>query len=194
MIYHCDKGEEIKEYEITAQGFLEVIGTVAHVGYLLYPRRDGGVDKEYVPIETLFNEEHIKSTETSVITLNHPPLGVDINPNSWGYSKGSIKKTIKNEDAQSLMVKMIIGSQDAIASVQNGITCLSMGYSVEREQVNKDEYVQTKRICNHIAIVQKGRAGRAKIHLDNEMDYRLDSELINFREVIMPVRITKIKL
>lgn len=194
MIYHYDKGADIQKYNETAQGFLEVEGTVAHVGYLLYPRKDGGLDKEYVPIETLFAKEHIESTDTAVITLNHPPQGITVNPQYWNYSKGSIKSTIKKEDKKCLDVKMIIGSEDAIMAVKNGITCLSMGYEVEREQIGENEYVQTSRICNHIAIVQKGRASKAKIHFDSFENNYIDSKLKRFYNVSYSIKLKKIHL
>lgn len=194
MIYHCDKGEDIKNIEITAQGFLKVIGTVAHVGYLYYEEAGGGIRKEYVPIETLFSEEHIKSTETSVPTLNHPPAGIEVNPQFWAYSKGSIQKALKNEDKQSLMVEMIIGSQDAIDAIKSGITCLSMGYSCDVEQIGENEYIQKRRICNHIAIVEQGRAKGAKLHLDQIQDSLIDKNLKQFYQQIYPIKLKSITL
>jgi hypothetical protein len=194
MIFHCDKGQTIEKFDITDQGFLKLVGTVAHVGYLSYTRKDGGIDKEYVPVETLFAPEHINSTETAVITLNHPPQGISVSPRFWSYNKGSVKNTIKNDEQKTLMVEMIVGSEDAILAIQQGITCLSMGYSVERKQTGENSYIQTKRICNHIAIVEKGRASKARIHLDSFEKLNIDSKLNDFMEVIYPIRLTKITL
>jgi hypothetical protein len=194
MIFHCDKGQTIEKFDVTEQGFLRVIGTVAHVGYLSYTGKDGDTYREYVPIETLFANEHINSTETAVITLNHPPQGIEVSPRFWSYNKGSVKSTIKNNTEKSLMVEMIVGSEDAILAIKQGITCLSMGYSVEREQIDKNTYIQKKRICNHIAIVEQGRASKAKIHLDSLDEFRIDAKLRDFYTVIYPIKLKRITL
>lgn len=189
MIYHCDKASDIEKYEITAQGFLRITGTVAHVGYLDYPQKDGTIEREYVPIETLFDQKHIDSTETASVTLFHPPGASNVTPQTFSsYSQGMVKRVIKDEGKEALLTDMIICGEKAIQAIKNGITALSMGYTATRKQVGENEFIQTERICNHISIVQKGRADKAKLHLDS-YDHQYDNEIRQFYQIIYPLEV-----
>lgn len=189
MIYHCDKASNIERYEVTAQGFLRIIGTVAHVGYLDYPQKDGRIEREYVPIETLFDQKHIDSTETASVTLFHPSGAYNVTPETFSnYAQGMVKKTIKDENSESLLTELLICGEKAIQAIKNGITALSMGYTAKRKQIGENEFIQTERICNHISIVQKGRADKARLHLDS-YNNQYDNEIRQFCQLIYPIEI-----
>jgi hypothetical protein len=173
-VFHLDKGK-VNRFEVTAQNFLKLYGTVATEGILEYPQADGTIKKEYVPPETLFDSEHIESTNSAPITLYHPPNGIEVTPNTYKeFSIGTVKKVICNRRGKSLDVELLICREDGILAIQNGITALSMGYRALVDDLGNNEFIQTKRICNHIAVVRKGRAEGAKLHfdsMDNELRY-----------------------
>lgn len=153
-----------------SNGFIRILGTIANVGWLTYRSPDGTVSKEYVGPDVLFEEEHLDSIKGTSLTLNHPPEV--ISPDNYSvYNKGSIGTIpIKEEKKGELRYEIIVCDKEAIASVKEKKTVdLSMGYYAEVEPIKgTKEFRQTKRICNHIALVERGRAEKAKLlHLDH---------------------------
>jgi uncharacterized protein len=84
--YRIDKGGRITS-KIDENGYLRIDGVVAHVGILEYMDDDGTIIREFVPEETLFDEESLKSLAGAPVTLQHPP--VMVTPSNYKqYSHG----------------------------------------------------------------------------------------------------------
>jgi len=151
-------------------GFLRVDGLAAKVGIMSYINTDGSVRHELVTHETLFNADSIQSLKGVPVTNNHPP--VLINPENYNqYSGGSVTDSKRSDSA--LSVSLSINNNDAIEAVKSGKKELSCGYAVELDntpgtwQGQNYDAIQTKRIYNHLAIVNKGRAGsECRLNLD----------------------------
>lgn len=168
MERHYDRGK-INKFETMggSGGMIRLFGTIAESGWLEYVRADGGTREEFVPTETLFDEEHLQSIGGTTLTLGHPPEMV--NPSNYKkYTVGSTgTQIIKRPDLGCVDIVTVICDEQAINLVRDGkITDLSMGYLCETELIEGNKFRQIKRICNHNALVEAGRAEGAKLHLD----------------------------
>lgn len=161
--YRIDKGGRITS-KIDENGYLRIDGVVAHVGILEYMEEDGTIIREFVPEETLFDEESLKSLAGAPVTLQHPPEMVT--PSNYKqYSQGSVNGMPKR-DGDNLVASMLVIGNEALHAVEyGGVTELSPGYSVDLDETpgewhgQKYDRVQRNRRYNHQAIVDAARGG-----------------------------------
>lgn len=161
--YRIDKGGRITS-KIDENGYLRIDGVVAHVGILEYMDDDGTVIREFVPEETLFDEESLKSLAGAPVTLQHPPEMVT--PSNYSqYSQGSVNGMPKR-DGDNLVASMLVIGNEALHAVEyDGVSELSPGYSVDLDETpgewkgQKYDRVQRNRRYNHQAIVDAARGG-----------------------------------
>lgn len=161
--YRIDKGGRITS-KIDDNGYLRIDGVVAHVGILEYMDDDGTVIREFVPEETLFDEESLRSLAGAPVTLQHPP--VMITPSNYKeYSQGSVNGMPKR-DGDNLVASMLVIGNEALHAVEyDGVSELSPGYSVDLDETpgewqgQKYDRVQRNRRYNHQAIVDAARGG-----------------------------------
>lgn len=161
--YRIDKGGRITS-KVDENGYLRIDGVVAHVGILEYMDDDGSIIREFVPEETLFDEESLKSLAGAPVTLQHPPEMVT--PSNYKeYSQGSVNGMPKR-DGDNLVASMLVIGNEALHSVEyDGVSELSPGYSVDLDETpgewqgQKYDRVQRNRRYNHQAIVDAARGG-----------------------------------
>lgn len=161
--YRIDNGGRITS-KIDENGYLRIDGVVAHVGILEYMEDDGTVIREFVPEETLFDEESLKSLAGAPVTLQHPP--VMVTPSNYKeYSQGSVNGMPKR-DGDNLVASMLVIGNEALHAVEyEGVSELSPGYSVDLDETpgewkgQKYDRVQRNRRYNHQAIVDAARGG-----------------------------------
>lgn len=161
--YRIDRGGRITS-KIDDNGYLRIDGVVAHVGILEYMDDDGTIIREFVPEETLFDEESLKSLAGAPVTLQHPP--VMVTPSNYKeYSQGSVNGMPKR-DGDNLVASMLVIGNDALHAVEyEGVSELSPGYSVDLDETpgewqgQKYDRVQRNRRYNHQAIVDAARGG-----------------------------------
>lgn len=161
--YRIDKGGRITS-KVDENGYLRIDGVVAHVGILEYMDDDGTVIREFVPEETLFDEESLKSLAGAPVTLQHPP--VMVTPSNYKeYSQGSVNGMPKR-DGDNLVASMLVIGNEALHAVEyEGVSELSPGYSVDLDETpgewqgQKYDRVQRNRRYNHQAIVDAARGG-----------------------------------
>lgn len=161
--YRIDKGGRITS-KVDENGYLRIDGVVAHVGILEYMDDDGTVIREFVPEETLFDEESLKSLAGAPVTLQHPPEMVT--PSNYKqYSQGSVNG-MPRRDGDNLIASMLVIGNEALHAVEyDGVSELSPGYSVDLDETpgewqgQKYDRVQRNRRYNHQAIVDAARGG-----------------------------------
>lgn len=161
--YRIDKGGRITS-KVDENGYLRIDGVVAHVGILEYMDDDGTIIREFVPEETLFDEESLKSLAGAPVTLQHPP--VMVTPSNYKeYSQGSVNGMPKR-DGDNLVASMLVIGNEALHAVEyGGVSELSPGYSVDLDETpgewqgQKYDRVQRNRRYNHQAIVDSARGG-----------------------------------
>ena len=137
----------------------------------------------YRPPETVFADEYLASMAHKPITDDHPSEAVTAD--NWdGLAKGWTGETIRKDEASGLVyVPMMLADGATIQKLTDGKREVSCGYSCELvwedgvtpEGARYDAKQINARI-NHIAIVDKGRAGSQCRIGDNWAEFNDDKE------------------
>jgi hypothetical protein len=116
--------------------------------------------------DEVFSPETLASFEGMAVTLDHPEdEGGDIlfvNPENYAeLSQGHIQNVRRGTgDKSDLMIAdVLVKRQEAIDAVMSGKTEVSCGYNAEYKPVSPGKAKQYQITGNHLAIVDKGRAG-----------------------------------
>lgn len=165
--------------EFTDEGFLKVPGHVARAGIQQYLAVELGLDGDphrivnvYRPEDEVFSEDSMASYAGADVTLEHPNGFVD----SKNYSLTSKGVVVGSGERDGDFVKcsLVVKDKATIDAIMSGKCELSAGYSafyVPETGVhdNKNyEFVQKGIKINHVAVVDRARAGgRARI-FDNQ--------------------------
>lgn len=171
----------ITRREWTDQGYLRVPGRVARTGvqhYLaselqLTDRKPDEIVGVYRPPAEVFSADSLSSYEDVDVTLDHPPNLVDA-ASYKQHAVGHTTDAARQED-NHVVVDLIIKDQDAIKAVESGKASLSAGYEAvyeyapgKTEDGQPYEFIQKDIRINHVALVDKGRAGNEARLLDHD--------------------------
>jgi hypothetical protein len=141
---------------------------------LNYIRSDGTFQQEIVTADELFREDSLETAGLAPVTLNHPPDGM-VTPKTWRkYAVGASGSKITANRIDGLVdVVFVIGDEEAIEAVESGrVREVSAGYSTLVEARSDGKFYQTNRQYNHLALVERGRAGHdVRLHLDALEDW-----------------------
>jgi hypothetical protein len=164
---------------LTTQGFLRSPAFLTRTGVFRYRKKDGTIVRELRHPDDVFHEDAIASLRMAPVTDNHPDDFVTPD-NVKLLSVGWISENIEIKD-DLIGATAIIADGATIRRVQSGKVELSCGYHADMVQekgvYNGEEYDcrQTNLRYNHVAIVDRGRAGaRVRLRLDAE-----DAELFD---------------
>lgn len=152
---------------------------VARIGYQFYLDKELGfeasekIKKEnngynvYRPEEEVFSEETLSSFEGKPVTDDHPQEQVT-SDNFQIYAKGNIKNVQRGDGDYKdyILADLVIWDKELVNKIENGKQAVSVGYSCDYEEHGKELW-QKDIICNHIAIVDEGRAGEKAVIRDN---------------------------
>jgi len=178
MAFRCDR-TPIENYEELPDGRLRVRATFSRVGPLDYIRSDGTVQTEYLDADELFRADSLKTAGLAPVTLGHPDEGF-VTPKNWRkYAVGASGSTITANRQDGLVeVVFLVGDEDAIAAIkEKKATQVSAGYSTTVEQRSDGKFYQTNRQYNHLALVERGRAGPdVKVHFDGLDDFAVQTD------------------
>jgi hypothetical protein len=164
-VVKMDKGE------FTPQGFLRAPAFFTRTGVFKYRKRDGSLVRELRHPDDVFAKESLDSLRMSPLTDDHPPQF--INPENYKkYSIGYISEQITTEQ-NKISGQVVVADKSAIMKVDTGKVELSCGYFSdlveEKGTYDGEEYDfrQTNIRYNHVALVDKGRAGsQVRLRLD----------------------------
>lgn len=155
---------------VTPEGYLLCSGVrIASTRTLAYrgdemgelPSRGGVVFMDRPP-EVLFSDETLASFEGKDVTIGHPNDLLD--PHNWrDHSVGVVREPRRGDgmDANYLVADLLIKDAKAIKAINDGLLEVSCGYDGERESTGPGRGRFTRIIGNHVALVEKGRAGPA---------------------------------
>lgn len=163
--------------EILENGFLRANNVImGRTGPQQYTSRELGVTKggEKTFIinvnrheEDVFHEDTLKSIEGKRVTLGHPKdeNGNLINVTSKNYDKYGVGYILNvRRDGNNIVGDIIVENEDVINLIVNkDVRELSLGYTSVYELDGDRDLKQTNIIVNHLALVEKGRAGNAMI-------------------------------
>ncbi|WGT37672.1 DUF2213 domain-containing protein [Lysinibacillus sp. 1 U-2021] len=153
----------IKDYMETPEGYLTVNVPITRPGVFPYQRQDGTVQMEAKLPEDIFSDRTIYSARSKPVTDGHPNEPVTID-NYQAYAKGMSHTDSRVEDFK-LYISLTVTDKALIEKIHEGYNEISIGFLsdvvAESGTYNGDQYefVQRNVEINHIAIVEKGRAG-----------------------------------
>jgi hypothetical protein len=170
VAYRYDRAK-LNDVERLPDGRLRVKATFSRVGPLNYLKGDGSIQVEHVTEDELFRADSLETAGLAPVTLNHPPEGM-VTPKNWKkYAVGASGSKVTANRADGLVeVAFVIGDEDAINAVEQGKASeVSAGYQTQVEQRADGNFYQTNRVYNHLALVERGRAGPSvRLHLDSD--------------------------
>lgn len=110
--------------------------------------------------QEVFRDETIASFEGKPVTVEHP--NEFVSPENWKkHSVGTVQNVQKGTgvDEGFLMADLLITDKGAIEHVNRDLPELSAGYDAEYTQTEVGHGVQRNILGNHVALVDRGRAG-----------------------------------
>jgi hypothetical protein len=151
----------------TPEGFLLCENVpVARTGEMMYkagevPVKDrGGVVRIKRTEDVVFDDVTISSFEGKPITLDHPDDFVT--PENWQQlAHGTVQNVRRGEGEQSdlLLADLLVTTEKAIRLVKGGLREVSCGYDADYAELEEGLGEQRNIVGNHVALVDKGRAG-----------------------------------
>ena len=182
----------------TDEGYLRGEAVVTRCGVFKYLNQDGTIRREARLPEYAFKKESLDSLKMIPVTNNHPTVLVDAT-NAKELSIGSTGETI-NIDGENILTTVTINVQDAISEIENNNKVeLSLGYTldlIEQKGVyNGQEYdcIQTNIKYNHLAVVERGRAGVSRLNFDSfECGMIVDENIKLERENMVKINIDNV--
>lgn len=174
IVRRFDNGSMVS-MEKTAEGFLKGIARVTRTGVFTYRNADGTLRRELRHPDEVFSRASLDSMKMIPITNLHP---TDKLVNADTAKQLSIGMTGENviPDGRFVMVPIAITTTDGVAAIEGGRQELSLGYETELEETPGTydgegyDFIQRKIGYNHLAIVDRGRAGAdVRLNMD-EMD------------------------
>lgn len=155
----------------TDEGFLCAPGRVSRTGIQQYLARELNLDGDpnrivnvYRPEDEVFKDESLSSFDGSDITIEHPDALVT----SKNYSKTSVGvvRGVARRDGEFTVCDLVVKDQRAIDAISRGKCELSAGYTAVYDNVpgiapdgTPYEFVQRDIKVNHVALVDRARAG-----------------------------------
>ena len=152
---------------------------VARTGYQYYDRRELDFEPSesvkrngpgydvFRPEAEVFSVETLSSLEGKPVTDDHPAELVT--SDNWNlYAKGNVKNARRGEGEYKdfILADLVVWDKGLIEKIENGKQAVSVGYSCDYEEVD-GELRQKDIICNHVAVVDEGRAGEKAIIRDS---------------------------
>ncbi len=179
-MFLSDRLQITTEREYTDEGFLKVPARISRTGIQEYLAVEMGIaDKEpndiirvFRPEEEVFSGNSLESFANKPVTDNHPPELVTAK-NAKQFSVGHAGPEVV-KDGMFAKTFVHVTDADAIAKIESGKVELSNGYTADIDWTpgvtpDGDQYdaIQRNIKGNHIAIVDRGRAGSACRLADN---------------------------
>lgn len=166
MLYYADRiSDNMSRRE--PEGYLICINVpIARSGTQQYQQDELGQDGDrmitvYRPEEEVFSTETMSSFEGMPVTNDHPDDPDGVNIDNWHFlNKGHCEHVRRGtgKDRDLLIADLVINDPQTIEDVENGKREISCGYTYELCEED-GKYVQRQIRGNHIAIVDRGRAG-----------------------------------
>ena len=169
-----DNARIVSSRRRTPEGFLVARAALTRTGAFTFSE-DAGDEFSgvlYRTPETVFHEETINSARIAGVTFGHQPVDAD----NWrsatvGNVTGEPVRAELHSGDTALEADIVIRDPATIAAVESGMSELSIGYRMQTvpssDQRFDRETLGPLRI-NHVAIVDRGRAGREVKIYDEE--------------------------
>ena len=110
--------------------------------------------------DQVFRDDTLKSFEGKPVTVNHPESFVT--PENWrNLTIGFVQNVRRGDgiDDDLVLADLVITDADGIEYVNRDLPEVSAGYEAEYEQLAPGRGRQLNIVGNHVALVERGRAG-----------------------------------
>jgi hypothetical protein len=149
---------------------------VARTGKYQYLGKELGLDKGENDLFDVFRDESEVFSPKAIASFNSKPVTNDHPPdlltpeNTQRYCMGVAESVRRSKDNPDLLLAdLVIYNERLIKEIENGKREVSCGYEYELIENKDGTYSQRNIVGNHIAIVDKGRAGdRCKVMDSNK--------------------------
>jgi len=154
-------------------GFLKAPVYATRTGVFKYLKADGTIVREYRPPQEVFSKASLDSLAGVPVTNRHPKEMVN-SKNAKALTVGFTSDIVKKTD-EFVETSVTISHEDMIEEIeQKGISQVSCGYVCDMDftpgetpEGEKYDAIQKNIVYNHLAVVDRGRAGpKVKLHLD----------------------------
>lgn len=152
---------------LTPEGFLLCENVpIARLGTQLYSSEEipvegvGGRVTVHRVAEDVFRPETLASFQGKSVTVDHPDDWVT--PGNWKELTVGTAQNIRRGDAGQedlVIADLLITDEIAITKVRGGLREVSCGYDADYEQTAPGVGYQRNIVGNHVALVERGRAG-----------------------------------
>lgn len=171
-VIRLDRGTFRPSLEVTREGWLRGEAVVSRIGVLKYRLPDGSIRRELRHPDEVFAADSLATLRLVPVTNDHPPTLLLDKESAKQFSVGATGDHIR-PDGRYIVASLAVTADEAIKDIQNGKRELSLGYTstlvAEKGVYDGEEYDyrQTNIRYNHLAIVNRGRAGgMARLNLD----------------------------
>ena len=153
-------------------GRLIVDATLTRTGIFIYRNPDGSERREYRPPDEVFKKDSLESLKLSPITNTHPPVMLNAE-NALQYTVGQVGESVR-QDGSHVVATIVINDARTVRDLDSGMKRdTSCGYGCDLLEVpgvspdgERFDATQTNIVYNHLAIVEAGRAGSARVRMD----------------------------
>jgi hypothetical protein len=172
MVQRIDRGS-LKPATRDNAGFLRADALVTRTGVFTYERFDGTKFREYRPPSEVFKPESLATFDRVPVTDDHPPVFVN-STNATAYTKGTTGEHATVFDNKYIACALVVYDQALIDKLDQGKREVSVGYECDVDltpgispEGESYDAVQRNISINHVAIVDRGRAGETvKVRMD----------------------------
>ena len=184
-----DQAELVGKISKTDEGYLRGSAIVTRTGVFDYMNADGSIRRELRHPDHVFSKDSLSSLKMIPVTNNHPDDRMVNAQNADRLSIGQTGESVE-VDGRYVIASMTITHSDGIQAVDAGKTQLSLGYNCDLEyqsgEYNGEAYdaIQTNIRYNHLALVDKARAGEAaKLNLDGVDAIQVDKTISGVKKM-----------
>jgi len=162
--------------ELSPDGWIVDRPVITRTGIFRYKNSNEKEIIEYRPDEEVFHADSLNSLRAIPITDGHKGI-ITTNDSLDGVIVGSVMSP-GEKDGDNVVADIVIHNVKKIGTKRE----LSLGYVCKIDETpgvfNGQRYDQVQRgiVYNHLAVVNKGRAGNARIRLDNDELASFDME------------------
>lgn len=164
----------LRSPEVLPNGWVRASGHLTRAGIFSYLQHDGTVIRELRKPEEVFKADSLSSFALVPLTNDHPPELLTAG-NTKQYAVGNVGESIQR-DGDFVRASLLFTDAKAIADLQAGKSELSCGYSCDLDFTpgtwDGEAYdaIQRNIRGNHVAIVDRGRAGpEVRVKMDAAM-------------------------
>lgn len=182
QVTRFDTGEIQGSATRTDEGYVRAEAVVTRTGVFLYQNPDGSIRRELRHPDDVFRADSLATLKLVPITDGHPPEKL-VDAKTVG--ERGIGQTGENVrvDGRHVLTTLVINRADGVSSLERGRRELSLGYRAdvieESGMYNGERYDsrQTNIRYNHLALVDRGRAGAtARVNLDADDAFQVDGD------------------